>query len=64
MTDPKHILCTMYCMESLWNHQRYLEETIGSQVTLLKSMPEGEYQDWLLDEISKFDGLLVGLRTR
>ncbi len=45
MTDPKRILCTMACLESLRDHQGYLEETIGSSVGLLKSMPEGEHRD-------------------
>jgi hypothetical protein len=29
MTDPERILCTMACLESLRNHQGYLEGKMG-----------------------------------
>ena len=62
MTDPKRILCTMACLESLRNHQGYLTETIGSLVKLMKDMPEGERRNRLLDEISKLDVIAGGIK--
>ena len=62
MTDLKRILCTIACLESLRNHQGYLVETIGSLVKLWKSMPEGEHQNRLLDEISKLYVIAGGVK--
>ena len=62
MTAPKRILCTMACLESLRNNHGYLKETIGSLVRLLTSMPQGEHWNRLLDEISKLDAILAGIK--
>jgi hypothetical protein len=53
----------MACLESLRNRQGYLEETIRSLVALMKSMPEGEHRNQLLDEISKLDVISVGIKN-
>ena len=62
MTDPQKILCTMACLESLHNQHENLVATIGSLVKLLKSMPEGEHRDRLLDRISELDVIAGGIK--
>jgi len=52
----------MACLESLRNNQEYLTKTIGSLVKLMKSLPEGEHRDRLLDEISKLDVIAGGIK--
>ena len=62
MNDPKRILYTMTCLESLHNQHKNLVVTIGSLVKQLKSMPEGEHQNRLLDEISKLYVISGGIK--
>ena len=62
MTDPRKILCTMACLESLRNNQGYLYETIGSIYERYESMPEGKHKQRLLDEISRLDVIANGIK--
>jgi hypothetical protein len=64
MTDPQSHLTQLACMEALGNQQHNLVETIGSLLEIMKSLPDGEARNQLLDEISCLDVLAEVMRMR
>ena len=62
MTKPQTLLRQCAAMESLQNQQKYLEQTIGRLVKLMKTLPQGKARDTLLNEISALDVIAGGIR--
>ena len=57
MTKPPSHLPQLACLEALPNQQQNLVETIGKLVEIIKSLPEGEARDRLLDKIDCLDAI-------
>jgi len=57
-------LTTLAALEAIRNQQHHLEETIGRILALMKTLPEGEARDGLLEEISCLDVIAEVIRPK
>ena len=61
-SNYQRALNNLAAITALCNELHNLEEAISDLLRLLKSMPEGEFRDKLLDQISDFDSIADTVR--
>jgi hypothetical protein len=62
MTNPPSPITILAALESLRSNHHSLIESISRLVALMKTLPEGEARDWLLNEISCLDVIAEVMR--